>query len=431
VGFWYADYGYSYLGVQAQLYQGAGDGTFHTITNSVGLTTTTNGYAAGTNHRPAYGVTSCDLDGDGAPELMVSAYGRQWNLQYLNDGNGHFTEVGQQSGYAGDNNRDYSDDQFHACWCTVHTTAADCANVGVPLIQCPTPADADWQAGVDDQPWRLNGNTFTTVCADLNGDGVMDLYSAEIKHWHVGQSADGSELLVGGSTPGNLSFTRPGNTATGLIQPHPTSDWNEGDIMAAAADLDNDGRLDLIVAASDYPDQFGWIFHQRDNGTFEEVGQSWGLHHACMSGLTVADFDRDGDLDVVVGSGTARDCSLVWSTNEVHLYENDASQRGRWLILKLVGDGVTANKTGIGARVTVTAGGKSQVQELNGGYGHMAMQNDTVLFFGLGACAQADSVTVRWPDRAGTTQTFTNLGSNHVLELRMGDPQAHDISPTP
>src|SRR5207253_203737 len=63
VGFWYEAYGKSDLGVQAQLYRGAGDGTFQTATDTVGLSTDDNGFDRGTNHRPAYGVTACDVDG--------------------------------------------------------------------------------------------------------------------------------------------------------------------------------------------------------------------------------------------------------------------------------------------------------------------------------------------------------------------------------
>jgi hypothetical protein len=427
VGFWYERYGFSDLGVQAQLYQGNGDGTFTTITDAAGLATDDSGFDAGTNHRPAYGVTSCDLNGDGAPELMVSAYGRQWNLLYQNDGKGRFTEVGQASGYAGDDLRDYSDNQFFACYCTLHASEPDCAGVAKPLVQCPTPADAYWAPGSDDQPWRLNGNTFSTYCGDLDGDGDLDLYSAEIRHWHIGNSSDPSELLRSDGQNGAIHFTRPGNAQTGMSWPHPTSDWNEGGLMVGGADFDADGREDLYVAASDYPDQFGLVFHQKPDHTFEEVGAAWGIHHACASGLAIADFDRDGDLDVVVGSGTARDCSKVWKTNEVHLYENDASQSASWLLVRLVGDGKTANTTGIGARVTVSAGGETIVKELEGGYGHMAMQHDTLLYFGLGACSSVDSITVRWPDQALTTQTFSSVGAKRFVELRQGDATVHDV----
>ncbi len=395
---WYASYGFSYSGTQAHLLLGQGDGTFKEVTSSAGLTTNIiGGYANGTNARPAYGATSCDVDGDGDMDLLVSAYGRQWNQLYLNDGNGHFKDVGRDTGYAGDSITDYSDNQFFVCWCTANSDPA-CPKNPQPIIQCPNPAGAYWNPGTDDQLWRANGNTFTTACGDVNGDGVMDLYSAEIRHFHVGQSSDPSQLLLGNLSGDKLHYDRIAPDKNGMIFPHPTAGWNEGALMAALVDLDNDGRKDVIVANSDYPDQYSLVFHQKADGNFEEVGQSWGLHHACASGLAVADFDRDGDLDVVVGSGTARDCGKIWSKNEVHLYENDASTLGHWLAVKLQGKG-GANKAAIGARVSVTAGGVTQMQEVGGGYGHFGQQNDLVLYYGLGACQSAEKVDIRWPDQ--------------------------------
>jgi hypothetical protein len=248
-------------------------------------------------------------------------------------------------------------------------------------------------------------------------------------------SSDPSQLLLNATDGGALSFNRVSNSASNLTVPHlDPAGWDEGLIMAAAVDLDNDGRPDLVVAASDYSYQFGWIYAQQPNGTFQEVGQSWGLHHPCVSGLSVADFDRDGDLDVIVGSGTARTCGTTgaggggWSSNEVHLYANDAASHSGWLEVRLKGDGTTANAAGIGARVTVTANGVSQVQETSSGYGHMAMGNDIgVLFFGLGDCAGVDSVEVRWPNRALTVEKWANVPANHFIQLDQGDPTIYEV----
>lgn len=430
VGFWYLAYGYSYGAYSPELYKGKGDGTFEAATAGAGLAFDTGGsYAsilAGTNARPSYGVTSCDVDDDAWPDLMVSAYGRQWNQLFWNDRHGHFQEKGKTSGYAGDANVDYSDDQMFLCYCESNPAAADCAGVGPALIDC---ANTGWTPGFDDEPSRLNGNTFTTVCADLNGDGKLDLYDAAIHHWWAGQSSDSSELLVSKSQPGYVGFDRPGNAATGLAWPHVGVSWNEGGMHAAPGDLDNDARTDLVVGASDYPDQFGLVFMQQAEGKFAEKGAQMGMHHACVSGVAVADFDRDGDLDVVVGSGTARDCSAVWKTNEVHLYESDASARGSWLAVRLVGDPTRlVSKSAVGAKVTVTAGGVAQVQELGAGYGHMAIQNDLVLFFGVGGCGQVDSISVRWPDGKKTTETWTYVGTKRLVELRQGDPAVHEVA---
>jgi hypothetical protein len=420
VGFFYEFYGRTYQGLQAQLFKGTGDGTFTDATQGAGLATTRDGFEAGTNHRPAYGVTACDVDDDGAPELLVSAYGRQWNLLYVNDGKGAFVEQGRASGFAGDDNVDFRDNAFFQCWCVQYPSSPKCAGVSPPRVRCPTPPGAFWNDGVDDAPWRNNGNTFTSFCGDVDGDGKNDVYNAEIRHWWAGGSSDSSELLKNVSTPGQARFSRPGTAATGLVWPHPTVDWNEGGLMAAGGDLDNDGRLDLVVAASDYADQYGLVFQQHADGTFSDKADAWGLRHACVSGLALADFDRDGDLDVVVGSGTARDCGAVWKANEVHLYENQGNARG-WLLLRLVGDGTTTNRAAIGAKVTVKAGGRTMTREVSGGYGHFGMQNDLVLHVGLDGCDGADEVTVRWPDAAGTTQTFRNVPGNRFIELRQGD----------
>jgi enediyne biosynthesis protein E4 len=426
VGNFYEAYGFSYLGVQARLFHGSGTGQFSDATAGSNLLTDATGFGSFTNHRPAYGVTACDVDDDGAPELMVSAYGRQPNLLYRNDGTGRFADQSVASGFAADSNLDYRDNENFRCWCTVNRTVPTCAGVANPNIGCGANPNNMWGVGTDDQPWRNGGNTFTTWCGDVDGDGKNELYNAEIHHWWAGGASDSSELLKNVSTPGMARFTRPGNGAMGLVFPHPTTDWNEGGLMAAGGDLDNDGRLDLVVAASDYPDQFGLIFQQQPGGNFVDQGLAWGLHHECMSGLAVADFDRDGDLDVLAGASTARDCARRWPKNEVHMYENQASDT-KWLLLHLEGDGTTTNRAAVGARVTVRSGGRTVTREVSGGYGHYGMQNDLTVHVGLGGCDGADEVTVRWPNAAGTTQTFTRLPANKFMRLKQGEAQAFEV----
>jgi hypothetical protein len=94
-----------------------------------------------------------------------------------------------------------------------------------------------------------------------------------------------------------------------------------------------------------------------------------------------------------------------------------------------VGDGVTSNTTGIGARVVVDANGVLLTKELGGGYGHMGMQNDTVLFFGLGDCAIVHAIEVTWPDGARTLQRFENVVADRFIEIRQGAPDVIDVMP--
>lgn len=412
---WYERYGLSAAGTQPRMHLGRGDGTFEEVAGLRGLAGDSSGFAQGTNNRPAYGTTSCDVDDDGDTDLLISAYGRQFNQLFVNDGAASFRDMGPQTGFAGDEDQTYDDNQFFLCACTVDPSDPACPANPQPVIGCPSPADSYWSP-TDALPWRNNGNTFATACADVTGDGVMDLYNAEIRHFWAGEGSDASQLLVADLSGGSLAYTRPGQEASGMVWPHPTLDWNEGGLMAAIGDLDNDGRQDVVVAASDYPDQYSLVFHQQADGTFQEVGEAWGLHHPCASGLTMADFDRDGDLDVVVGSGTARDCSDHWSENEVHFYENDGRQSGTWLEVKLVGQSAV-NAAAIGARISVTAGGLRQVREVGGGYGHFGMQNDLVTHFGLGACSEIDALEVRWPDQASSVTTHEGISVGGTATL--------------
>jgi enediyne biosynthesis protein E4 len=429
VGNWYGKVGASYQ----QLLRGdkAAPGAFFDVSTESGI-------KQSVNRRPVFGTTACDVNADGAPELLASAYGRAPNLLYQNDGASLFTDVGVASGFAYDDNQTYDDNQFFLCHCAADPTDPACDGAGSPQVQCPSAAQLAqyWNASSDDID-QLGGNTFTTVCSDIDGDGALDLYNAEIVHWWAGSGSDPSELLVNVSDASSIRFERPGNEVTGMAWPHPGVDWNEGGLYAAAADLDNDGREDVLVGASDYDDQYGLVFHQKPDGTFEETGRASGFDHACASAPIVADFDRDGDLDIVVGSSRMRDwCAAAHDTEEVHLFESDASTSGHWLAVKLSGDGATTNRTGIGARVVVRTVGADgvevrQTKELSGGYGHYGLQNDTVLFFGIGACAIVHSVEVTWPDLARTTQRFDDVTADRVIELRQGDAAVYEGMPAP
>ncbi len=416
VGYWYAMYGRSLWGVQDRLARGTGGGAFEDVTDAVGLGTLgTPGDRDAS--RPTYGVTACDVDLDGDTDLLASAYGRQWNQLWLRGPDG-YTDAGESSGFAGDENLDYGDNEFYRCFC--QTTGSCTADA--PRISCD---GLYWNEGVDDQPFRLNGNTFGTACADVDADGDQDLYSAEIVHWHIGASSDSSELLVndgpgGGGAP---RFTRPGNETTGLAVPRVGASWNEGGIGSALADLDNDGRMDVLLGTSDYPDQQLWLFRQKADGTFEEVSGAASLAHPCAPGFALADLDRDGDLDVVVASSTARDCADAWPDGPaVRVYENTTGQDANWTQIHLEGDAAAGtNRSAVGAIVRVTAGGVTQTREVQAGYGHFGMQHDMDVTVGLGGTCAIDSVEVRWPDAAGTTETFEGVRANYRVVIRQND----------
>lgn len=423
VGFGYGVFGIISTAQQDHLYQGNGEGSFYEVTDLMGLETQKDGLAEGLNHRPTYGVTVCDVDSDGDPDFITSSYGRQWNMLWENDFRNTFSNIAPQVGFDADDRRDYSDNELFRCHCHLEPDAPECdPNPGSPMISC----DADyWRVGFDDQPFRLAGTTFSTVCGDIDNDGDMDLFNAEIRHWYHGSSSDPSELLVNTGEEENWVFERPGNQSTGLHRDWPTIAWDEGDITAAFMDFDNDGLQDILLGCSDYPNTHAFLFRQLADNTFEDISTQSGADHYYGNAVAFADYDRDGDLDIFVGSSTMRcgsDPNCTWQKQEVHLYQNNVGQDSNWMAIKLTGAGVrSSNGSAIGARVLVTAGGVTQTREVNGGYGHFGIQNTLTQHFGLGDNCIAETVTIIWPDLENTTVTYEYVPANYFITINEAD----------
>src|SRR5690606_16097295 len=198
----------------------------------------------------------------------------------------------------------------------------------------------------------------------------IDLYTGEIRHWWAGLGSDMSEPLINVSPAGgDVLFERPGRDALGIVVDHVTGNsWDEGHMSLTTLDIDNDGRRDVYVGASDYPGNRGLLFHQRDTLQFEPVPIADAFEHNRSHGVVTADFDRDGDLDIIVGHSRSRcdanapnDC---YATPQIRAFENVYASAGGWIQLRL--EGVAANRAAIGARVRVTANGQTQTQDIGG-----------------------------------------------------------------
>jgi hypothetical protein len=230
----------------------------------------------------------------------------------------------------------------------------------------------------------------------------------EIVHSDVGDNSDPSELLLNtGET--EIRFERPGPEATGITRNEESPFWDRGDMTGTVFDFDNDGWQDVFIGSAEYAGTRGWLYRQSAPGLFEELSTDDFFLHYRAHGMTVADFDRDGDLDIIVGHSRHRcegfEDTECMPTTQVRFYENVFGDQNNWLQVQLEGTG-GVNKSAIGTRVEVTAGGVTQTQEVEGGHGRFGLQRDSTLHFGLAKNCEAE-VKVIWPDGSRSTQTFS------------------------
>lgn len=283
----------------------------------------------------------------------------------------------------------------------------------------------------DEKPFRSHGNTFDAAVNDVNNDELMDLFVAEITHAWAGESSDRSRFLVQldrpmktGDHPSidpGIRFVTPAdhNVDRAPLDPDARS-WNQGDVYCELADFDNDGRVDLLLASGQYPDEQRLrLFRQRkeaiDAGDgrgprlFEDVTIKAGIDHIGSGQISLADVDADGDLDIAAGQSFSRMTpeQIAGRAPSIALWINRLVERStpespaRSLTLFLRGDPAQKISTDpLGATVVVDAiiDGTSvrQFRPLFGIGGHAGKQHEFIVHVGLGDATDA-SVHVSWP----------------------------------
>lgn len=183
-------------------------------------------------------------------------------------------------------------------------------------------------------------------------------------------------------------------------------------------DFDNDGWKELFVANGHiYPQaaragnsylQHNQLFSNLRNGRFAVVaGSESGFNEARSSrGCAFADLRGKGAMSIVVNN----------IDSEPFLYESAGKPPGRWFSVKLVG--VKCNRDAIGARVSVTAAGLTQIDEVRSADSFVS-SSDVRLHFGLGDAPTVEKLQIRWPD--GSTQQRLSLPANREYVIRQGE----------
>ncbi len=329
------------------LFHNNGDGTFSDVTERAGIDN---------NKYYGLGVVWCDYDRDGRPDIYVANDSTPSSL-YHNNGDGTFTDVGVEAGVA------YSSEGLE-------------------------------QAGM--------GTDF----ADYDNDGWGDLVK--------GNFSDDTKNLYHNNRDGTFTDVtyRAGIGGVG---------WLFTTFGAKFLDYDNDGWKDIMLAnGQTFPqiDRYqtgityaerSLLFHNRGDGNFDEVGlqsgPGMGLRKVSR-GLATADYDNDGDLEIMV--------SNMNSTPELlrHLRKNPNHS----ILVKTVG--VKSNRDGIGAEVKVIAGSLTQYDTVRSGGSYLS-SSDLRLHFGLGTHTAIDRIEIRWP--SGQTQKIENPPVDHILVIKEGE----------
>jgi hypothetical protein len=185
-------------------------------------------------------------------------------------------------------------------------------------------------------------------------------------------------------------------------------------------DYDLDGWLDIFVADGHIEKgieriqsrikyaQPPHLFRNLEKGKFQEVTRLLGDGFArprVSRGAAFADYDNDGDLDIV----------MTTNNGPAVLLRNDGGNTNHSLRLRLVG--THSNRNALGAVVRVTTGGETQSAMVQSGSSYLS-QSERILTFGLGKRTSAEKVEIRWP--SGQVDQLTNVSSGQVVTVQEG-----------
>ena len=404
----------------SKLYRNNGNGTFTDVTTQSGVNNTRWGTSAAffDYDNDGYldlfvcnylefdpnGKVACDFF-DGRPYCYLNRFKGSASVLYHNNHDGTFTDVSEKAGIASHIGKalgaiafDYNNDGRMDIFV---------ANDGTPNFLFRNNGDGTFKEVAFEAECALDPNGdarggMGVDAEDLDGDGYQDLFVTNFSQqtnafWH--NNGDGTfnettyELALG-----KISIPMSG-------------------FGTRFFDYNNDGLVDLFVLNGHPFEPIQKIFPEtsyaeppflfENNGkTFSEVASQHGavLKRSFLGrGLAIADFDNDGDVDLL----------LMNAGEPPLLLRNDGGNRNAWLGIKLVG--TKSNRDGVGAKVTVRAGSLNRAKQLAGGTSYCSA-SDPRLFFGLGNNQKVETIEVKWP--SGQVTTMKDPGINRYVTIK-------------
>ncbi len=343
--------------------------------------------AAGTTiERSSRGMAFVDYDRDGLLDLFVMAIGQ--NILYRNLGGLRFRDVAPELGVGQDDQGvgvvvvDVDDNG----WPDIYT-----GNRSGDLSNLFLNSDGRFEDSAANAGITARGLGMGVLAFDHDNDLDFDLY------W---TTWPGSATPV----PNRLYENRGDGTFTDQGAASGTDDPQGWGISCNAGDVDLDGWQDFVVTNGFDPVSGPNVLFRNDgDGSFSDVTEAIGGGAFDGRGAAFADFDNDGDLDLVI-TADAGEPNRLW--------RNDSAGGNHWLVVRL--NGTASNASAIGARVVVRTASGSTVQEVSGGVGR-GSQNSLPLEFGLGFESEIEELTIRWP--SGTVQTFYMLSADRYVTV--------------
>jgi len=340
------------------------------------------------------GVAIGDYDDDGDPDVYVTNYGA--DALYRNDGDGTFTDVTKEAGVFNPGGRAMS------------STAADLNNDGLMDLYVANDSMENYSYENRGDGTFEEKSLFLGLALGQHGQGVSSMGPAIAEL----TGDDNLDILIPDMDYGSF-LSKRGDFYDDLVDRSGLAvicgqytGWG-----AVVFDSDNDGHLDVFIANGNAHHEYSEdaVLARNDGtGVFTDVARGSGEYFDRKwvgRGATWADFDDDGNVDLVVLS----------TSGPPQLLRNEGGTGSHWLKVDARVRG--GHRAAIGARVTVVTGETRRFQDVIGVNGYLS-QGDARPHFGLGPATRVDRVEVRWPD--GTKTELRDVPADQVLKVVQG-----------
>jgi len=327
------------------------------------------------------------------------------NILYRNNGNGTFTDVSRASGI------DLPDQNYSLGVLTGDFNNDGLVDIFVACDQTPSLLYINQGNGKFTEEAVLRGVAFDengkamsgmgAAAADYDGDGWLDVFRSNF--------SDERETLYHNRGRGEFDDA---TVSAGLSRNTRFVGWGCGFF-----DFDNDGWKDiLLVNGHVFPEieRLGIDIRYKDrailyrnsgDGKFADISESAGpgvLERHSARGAAFGDYDNDGLIEV-----------LINNQNEPPSLLKQASRPpNHWVLVKLTGS--RSNRSALGAKVKLTAGGRAQFDEVRSGGSYLS-QSDLRLHFGLGQAPRVDRIEIEWP--SGARQVLRDVPADRIIPI--------------